>query len=45
MTAADLDIEKIPAVILVGGLGTRLRTVVSDRPKVLAPVAGRPFLS
>ncbi len=32
------------AAILVGGLGTRLREVVSDVPKVLAPVAGRPFL-
>lgn len=32
-------------LILAGGLGTRLRSVVSDRPKVLAPVAGRPFLS
>ncbi|MBN8547719.1 MAG: nucleotidyltransferase family protein [Deltaproteobacteria bacterium] len=32
------------AVILAGGLGTRLRGVVSDRPKVLAEVNGRPFL-
>lgn len=32
------------AVILAGGLGTRLRSVVPDRPKVLAEVAGRPFL-
>ncbi len=32
------------AVILAGGLGTRLRPAVSDRPKVLAEVAGRPFL-
>lgn len=31
--------------ILAGGLGTRLRTVVNDRPKVLADVGGRPFLS
>ena len=31
-------------VILAGGLGTRLRTVVSDLPKCLAPVAGKPFL-
>ncbi len=32
------------AIILAGGLGTRLRTVVSDLPKCMAPVAGRPFL-
>lgn len=31
-------------LILAGGLGTRLRAVVADRPKVLAPVGGRPFL-
>lgn len=33
------------AVVLVGGLGTRLRAVVADVPKPLAPVAGRPFLA
>lgn len=33
------------ALILAGGKGTRLRSVVADRPKVLAPVAGRPFLT
>lgn len=32
------------AVILVGGFGTRLQTVVSDVPKPMAPVEGRPFL-
>ncbi len=32
------------AIVLAGGLGTRLRAVVSDRPKVLALAAGRPFL-
>lgn len=32
------------AVILAGGLGTRLRGVVADLPKPMAPVAGRPFL-
>ena len=35
----------INAIILAGGLGTRLRGVVPDRPKVLANVAGRPFLT
>jgi len=33
------------AVILAGGLGTRLRSVVSDRPKPMAEVAGKPFLA
>ena len=31
-------------LILAGGLGTRLRSLLPDRPKVLAPIAGRPFL-
>lgn len=34
----------IPALILAGGLGTRLREVVGELPKPLANVAGRPFL-
>lgn len=33
------------AIILAGGRGTRLRGVVSEVPKPLAPVAGRPFLA
>lgn len=33
------------AAILVGGLGTRLKDVVRDKPKPLAHVAGRPFLA
>jgi D-glycero-alpha-D-manno-heptose 1-phosphate guanylyltransferase len=32
------------AIILAGGLGTRLRDVTGGAPKVLAPVGGRPFL-
>lgn len=32
------------AVLLAGGLGTRLRSVVSDRPKPLADVCGKPFM-
>ena len=33
------------AVVLAGGFGTRLRSVVSELPKPLAPVAGRPFVA
>lgn len=32
------------AVVLAGGLGTRLRSVVSDVPKPMASISGRPFL-
>ena len=32
------------AIILAGGLGTRLQSVVSDRPKCMALVADKPFL-
>jgi D-glycero-alpha-D-manno-heptose 1-phosphate guanylyltransferase len=32
------------AIVLAGGLGTRLRATVPDLPKCMAPVAGRPFI-
>lgn len=32
------------AIILAGGLGTRLQQTVSDLPKSMAPLGGRPFL-
>lgn len=32
------------AIILAGGMGTRLRTAVPDLPKPMAPIDGRPFL-
>lgn len=36
---------KLPdIVILAGGKGTRLRSVITDLPKPMAPVAGKPFL-
>jgi NDP-sugar pyrophosphorylase family protein len=34
----------LPALVLCGGLGTRLRSVVADRPKALALVNDEPFL-
>jgi NDP-sugar pyrophosphorylase family protein len=39
------NLSNITVVILAGGLGTRLRSIVSDRPKVLADVHSRPFLT
>lgn len=41
-----MNSEKTPieAMILVGGRGTRLQSTVSDRPKPMADVAGKPFL-
>lgn len=34
----------LQAVILAGGEGTRLKSVVSDVPKPMAPIDGKPFL-
>jgi len=33
------------AIVLAGGLGTRLKTVISDIPKPMAPVMDKPFLA
>lgn len=33
------------AIVLAGGMGTRLRSVVADVPKPMAEVNGRPFLA
>lgn len=38
-------LEDVTVAILAGGKGTRLQSVVSDRPKPLAEVADRPFLA
>lgn len=37
----DFNLE---AIVLAGGLGTRLRSVVSDLPKPMAPIGDKPFL-
>lgn len=37
-------ISFMDVIILAGGLGTRLRSVVKDVPKCMAPVGGKPFL-
>jgi NDP-sugar pyrophosphorylase family protein len=39
-----MDIGNIDVAVLAGGLGTRLRGVLPDSPKSLAPVDGKPFL-
>ncbi|MDD4951547.1 MAG: HAD-IIIA family hydrolase [Desulfovibrionaceae bacterium] len=39
-----MDPGRPRAFVLAGGLGTRLAAVLPDRPKVLAEVAGRPFI-
>ena len=40
-----IDIKRdVGVVILAGGLGTRLQTVLKDKPKVLADISGRPFI-
>jgi D-glycero-alpha-D-manno-heptose 1-phosphate guanylyltransferase len=38
------DFPNTDVLILSGGAGTRLRSIVSDRSKVIAEVGGRPFL-
>jgi D-glycero-alpha-D-manno-heptose 1-phosphate guanylyltransferase len=40
----DLALDNITAVVLAGGFGTRIRHVLPDLPKPMAPVAGRPFI-
>ncbi len=43
--AATQDLKNLTAAILAGGFGSRLRPVVSDRPKVLAEIQEKPFLT
>lgn len=40
-----VQVWNLTAAVLLGGLGSRLRPIVADRPKALAPVRGRPFVS
>jgi mannose-1-phosphate guanylyltransferase len=39
MSLSDIDVA-----VLAGGLGTRLQGVLPETPKILAPIAGKPFL-
>ena len=44
LASARRELAQSWVLVLAGGLGTRLRSVVADRPKVLALVGGQPFL-
>jgi len=44
MTASRSCLRDIDAVVLAGGLGTRIRRVLGGTPKLLASVGGQPFL-
>jgi D-glycero-alpha-D-manno-heptose 1-phosphate guanylyltransferase len=37
-------LDNTPAIILAGGFGTRLNSVIKDVPKPMAPINGKPFL-
>lgn len=37
-------LERTDVFVLAGGLGTRIRAVLGDVPKLLAPIGGRPYL-
>ena len=43
-TPTNNKLSETDAVILCGGMGTRLRSVVDDRPKPMAEISDRPFL-
>ena len=38
------NLKHTEAIVLAGGFGTRLRTVLPDLPKCMAPIHGKPFL-
>ena len=44
LITGDVQMNNSNLLVLAGGFGTRLRSVVADVPKALAPVAGQPFL-
>lgn len=40
-----MDISELDVVLLCGGLGTRLRSITNEFPKVMVEVEGEPFLN
>ncbi len=44
VAARRSPLEEIDAFVLCGGYGSRLRSVLGELPKALAPIGGRPFL-
>ena len=40
----DIPTDAVRAFVLCGGAGTRLRPVLADQPKSMAPISGTPFL-
>jgi len=38
-------LESLDILVLAGGLGTRIRPVLADLPKLLVPISGRPYLA
>jgi NDP-sugar pyrophosphorylase family protein len=38
-------LAKLDVFVIAGGLGTRIGSVLGDTPKLLAPIAGRPYLA
>jgi NDP-sugar pyrophosphorylase family protein len=41
---AAASLASIDVAVLAGGLGTRLRSVLGETPKILAPIGGRPYV-
>jgi mannose-1-phosphate guanylyltransferase len=42
--AVAYSLRDVDIAVLAGGLGTRVASVLGGLPKILAPIAGRPFL-
>ena len=40
-----MNLNNIKIFVLVGGFGTRLKNIVSDVPKPMAPINKKPFLA